>query len=330
MTGRTLTNETELDFFFKKYLKLEEIDHFICILASKYPHLVTILPPIGESNQKEPLKVVKISANNRTKQIIWIDSLIHAREWITLSSTLYWMRTFVSNYGVNETITQIMDNFDFYFLPVVNPDGYEYSRTTSRFWRKNLGKFDDSACLGVDLNRNFDSHFVQYNDPCHLNYPGKGPNSQPEVKAIVDFLLPLKGQVEVYISVHSYGQWILIPWAWKTGQVANFSNLKWRASLATSSIKVVSGKKYGVEQAANIYIANGVSMDWAYEKLETPYAYTFELRPSDQDNLKHQGFVLPTDQIVPAGKEFSAAIVSLTRGLFDPNYHPVHECVGTH
>ena len=31
----------------------------------------------------------------------------------------------------------LTDNLDWYFLPVHNPDGYEYSRSDKRDWRKN-------------------------------------------------------------------------------------------------------------------------------------------------------------------------------------------------
>lgn len=49
----------------------------------------------------------------------------------------------------------IMFRFQYfrYFLPVVNPDGYEYTHTIDRLWRKN--RKGSGTCSGVDLNRNF-------------------------------------------------------------------------------------------------------------------------------------------------------------------------------
>ena len=32
----------------------------------------------------------------------------------------------------------LLGHFDFYILPVLNPDGYVYSWTTNRMWRKNM------------------------------------------------------------------------------------------------------------------------------------------------------------------------------------------------
>ena len=34
-------------------------------------------------------------------------------------------------------------------------DGYEYSHTNSRMWRKNRKKNEDGRTVGVDLNRNW-------------------------------------------------------------------------------------------------------------------------------------------------------------------------------
>lgn len=36
----------------------------------------------------------------------------------------------LSSYGQNQDITHILDNLDVYILPVMNPDGYEYTWST--------------------------------------------------------------------------------------------------------------------------------------------------------------------------------------------------------
>ena len=42
---------------------------------------------------------------------------------------------------------------------MINPDGYSYTHTIDRFWSKNRGPTNDSGCTGVNLNRNFPSHW---------------------------------------------------------------------------------------------------------------------------------------------------------------------------
>lgn len=65
---------------------------------------------------------------------------------------------FLTSYGSDAEATRLLDTYDWYFLPVVNPDGYEYSWEGDRYWRKNtrLG----ALCDGVDLNRNFDQAWM--------------------------------------------------------------------------------------------------------------------------------------------------------------------------
>lgn len=41
-----------------------------------------------------------------------------------------------------------------HIVPVLNPDGYEYTHTQDRMWRKNRASYG-GECVGVDLNRNF-------------------------------------------------------------------------------------------------------------------------------------------------------------------------------
>lgn len=59
---------------------------------------------------------------------------------------------------VSKLCTYDYSLFDFplfirYFLPVVNPDGYEYTHVKDRLWRKN--RKPTRQCTGTDLNRNF-------------------------------------------------------------------------------------------------------------------------------------------------------------------------------
>ena len=65
------------------------------------------------------------------------------------------VRAFLEGYGVNSAITELVDRMDLSFNLVANPDGYQYSHTSKRLWRKTRTPNQGSACVGTDPNRNW-------------------------------------------------------------------------------------------------------------------------------------------------------------------------------
>jgi hypothetical protein len=43
-------------------------------------------------------------------------------------------------------------------------------------------------------------------------YAGRAPFSEPETKALSDYILLNKQNIKVYLGVHSYSQLLLSPW----------------------------------------------------------------------------------------------------------------------
>lgn len=66
---------------------------------------------------------------------------------------------------IEARVTYIVDNYEIWIIPLLNPDGYNYDREDpDRFWRKNMRDNDGNdrygdQCDGVDLNRNFPLHW---------------------------------------------------------------------------------------------------------------------------------------------------------------------------
>lgn len=58
---------------------------------------------------------------------------IHAREWISPAVVMYMVRELTERLEGQE---ELLDNLDWYILPVTNPDGYAYTQTDDRMWRK--------------------------------------------------------------------------------------------------------------------------------------------------------------------------------------------------
>ena len=68
------------------------------------------------------------------KPAMWIDGGIHAREWISPAAVTFMIRQLVEVQDAEES--DLLDNLDWYILPQVNPDGYEFTRASDRLWRK--------------------------------------------------------------------------------------------------------------------------------------------------------------------------------------------------
>ena len=69
---------------------------------------------------------------------------IHAREWISPAVVTYMMRELTENITGQQ---ELVDGLDWYIVPVVNPDGYAYSWSDDRLWRKTRRGEDFSSFL---------------------------------------------------------------------------------------------------------------------------------------------------------------------------------------
>lgn len=89
---------------------------------------------------------------------------------------------------------------DFYIVPVLNPDGYEYTHTIDRMWRKNRRVPKTGSCIGTDLNRNFGYKWGGLGaskNPCDETFRGTAAFSEPESKAIKDYITSQRKKFKV-------------------------------------------------------------------------------------------------------------------------------------
>ena len=179
-----------ISFNLGRYHSFAEVINYLNALAITYPDRVHVMP-IGNTHEGRQIPLIKIGTKSSVQKTgIWIDGGIHAREWISPAVVLYFISQLVTEYDRDAYIRSLVDNMDWYIVPLLNPDGYEYSRSSSdveiRLWRKNRsptqctqvngGLFSPpttQCCQGVDLNRNFDWFFGQVGsstDPCSEIY----------------------------------------------------------------------------------------------------------------------------------------------------------------
>ncbi len=106
------------------------------------------------------MKIITISTNpNSGKQALWFDGGLHAREWITVTTVTYLADTILRNYGKTTDATNLLDTFDIIICPILNVDGYDYTWTDDRMWRKTRTPNKRSPCDGTDPNRNWAFHW---------------------------------------------------------------------------------------------------------------------------------------------------------------------------
>uniref|UniRef100_A0A8C8SD32 Carboxypeptidase B2 n=1 Tax=Pelusios castaneus TaxID=367368 RepID=A0A8C8SD32_9SAUR len=248
--------------YYEQYHSLNEIYFWMEEITKMHADLLQKIY-VGSSYEKRPLYILKAT---------------HYREKDRVMKTL-------------------LQHLDFYVMPVMNVDGYDYTWTTNRMWRKSRSKHGDNKCIGTDMNRNFDAGWcgkgASHND-CHEIYCGPYPESEPEVKAVANFLQKHKNHIKAYITMHSYSQMVLFPYSYTKNKSKDHDELLRVANKVTDAIRTTSQKIYDSGPGAQtIYLAPGGSDDWAYD-LGIKYSFTFELR----DKGTH-GFLLPTNLIKP-------------------------------
>jgi len=238
------------------YHRLDTIYTWMDRLARRYPHKLRI-QTIGHSVEGREIKVARIGNRNQRrrqlgpKRAIFIEGGIHAREWISPATVTYIMRDLV----VNPRHDSMLNQYDFFILPVVNPDGYEYTHTTDRLWRKNRAgnPLTLGLCRGVDLNRNFGYKWAEdlfildprpaSPIPCLDTYHGPEAFSEPETKAVRDFVMSKRDRLDAYLAFHSFGNKILYPWGHTDEKVRDWRDLKAFAEVAQNAIAEEAGRR---------------------------------------------------------------------------------------
>ncbi|NXJ14892.1 CBPO Carboxypeptidase, partial [Odontophorus gujanensis] len=288
------------DYNYTQYHTMEEIYTWMAHIQNN-SELVT-QHYLGKTIENRTMYYLQISQpSDKNKKIIWMDCGIHAREWISPAFCQWFVKEILQNYESDPKIRKFLQNLDLYILPVLNIDGYIYSWDTARLWRKNRSLHMNGTCYGTDLNRNFNSSWgtvgVSYNCSSEI-FCGSGPESEPETRAVVQLIESKKSDILCYLTIHSYGQYILTPYGSTTKPPSNNEELMHVAQTAAAALMEKYGTSYEVGSTSLILYSNsGSSQDWAH-MIGIPFSYTFELRDKGT-----YGFVLPADQIQPTCEE---------------------------
>ena len=213
---------------FGGYYSYAEMVQAVDQLVAAYPSIAQKLV-IGKSAQNLDIVAVKISDGVAVDESQEADLLYmglqHAREAIGGASMIFMMQYLCERYNVDPRIRSLVDSREFYIIPCVNPDGWEYNRLNGGAgagWRKNR-RLITGTTYGVDLNRNYgvdwgnctsitcgSASSCGSSSPSSDTYYGPSAFSEPETKAVRD-LCYAKNFVTA-LDQHCYGPYYSLPY----------------------------------------------------------------------------------------------------------------------
>lgn len=301
--------------WFTKYHRFPEITKRLRELSEAHPTLTKLVPSIGKSHEGRDIPVIHLgSKTKKSKPQIWLNGGQHAREWIAPAVVMYMTQQLLADYKKIPKVKKLMDKFEFVVAPVINPDGYEYTFTGNRLWRKNRRDNKDGS-MGVDLNRNWANHWGKggaSTNPSAIDYQGPGAASEPEVAACQKYIKSLKNRV-AGIDFHSYGRMILRSKGWTHTKSQDENMLEKLSTDMKAAIAKVHGNQYKSETAAGLYPTTGSTDDWMSEQGKMwGHGWTVEL--GGKQGGKH-GFLLPASHILENGKEMYQGLLSFAENL---------------
>ncbi|XP_072021622.1 carboxypeptidase B-like [Amphiura filiformis] len=273
---------TKAGFDYTIYHTSKEISQWVTDMARDHGIVTEI--NIGKSDEGRDIKAVKISSGG-SKRVIYIQGGIHAREWISPATMMYMANEMVTMYGVDSTVTAMVDNYDWYIVPSLNVDGYDYTWTNDRMWRKNRQPNTGSSCIGTDLNRNYPYKWGgsgTSDNPCSDIFHGEAPLSGIETSVVHEWLQQFSGNIALFIDFHNYSQLWLYPWGYTNKKNIEQPHKDLQHDLAiraTDALRKPYGTEYFVGMSGpDMYPAAGASEDYGYVTLGVSYSYIVELR----------------------------------------------------
>ncbi|RWS12119.1 carboxypeptidase B-like protein [Dinothrombium tinctorium] len=304
----SMKNEINLDSIdYERYYPFEKYVDILKYLHSK--HSAATYKTIGSTIEGRMIPAMVINNDRDVKKnAVVFECGIHAREWISHASCLWFIKELLSGDG-----KKLLDKYEFHFIPILNPDGYVYTFTHNRMWRKNRRRnyFGLSvACDGVDLNRNFDINFCRdlaARSMCSQAYCGSYAFSEKETQSMRDYVLELNktAKIDAYFALHSFTQLWMYPYGFTSYEPRSIGQYRKLSKLAVEAIRNTHGKTYrwGSIFETMRYLVSGASLDWIESQNLADFSFAIELRDTGE-----YGFLLPANQIRPTSEEVWSAI----------------------
>lgn len=251
---------------------------------AKYPG-VTSLHEIGRTWQDKPVWALKISANpdvEESEPAILFNGAHHGSELLSSEFVIDQIHYILTESEANDSVGRWVRDYEFWCIPLVNPDGRDRFLHHAGAGRKNGRDTNENGVIdatdGVDLNRNYPFRWntggekASHSEPAKVWYRGPEPASEPETRAMMQ--LAEAQRFVAAISWHTVATKILVPYtidglrnpepsvAWMIGE-----------RMAALSDSVREDRAY--QAVRNLYSVDGVDQDWLYWQYGT-IAYIWE------------------------------------------------------
>lgn len=136
--------------------------------------------------------------------------------------------------------------------------------------------------------------------PCSSTYPGPFPESEPETKAIADFMMQFKHKIKLYVSMHSCASFLLFPYSFDYVYISNWKQHEELCQTYVDTLnRITKFNQYSFgHSASQFYLANGVSDDFAVGEAKAEMSIVVEL-----PGAGGKGFDFPEDKLEALVKE---------------------------
>ena len=286
------------------YYTLEEAIQRLDDIHEEYPDFVSEKISLGQSFEGRDIYAIKVSANvnlDENKPEILYTGMHHAREPMSFMNLYYFIYWILENYNIDADATQILNTREMWFIPIVNPDGYEYNRSIAPngggMQRKNMRNTCNGSADGIDPNRNYDYMWGLDNqgsspEPCSETYRGTSAFSEPETQAVRDFIE--QKDFTIAMNYHSYSNLLIYPFGYSYDNPMDSDDLNTFIEYAQDMTQY-NNYAWGTGTEL-LYPVNGEACDWMYG-VHGIFAYTPEVGSSSD------GFWPSSNRIVPLAEE---------------------------
>ena len=249
-------------------------------MSPQYEFLTVL--ELGKSILGKSIPMLRLGSGKRS--VLYVGAH-HGMEWITSMILLHFAEELCQAYRLKKQIFRysvplLLEQYTITIIPMLNPDGVDYqihgitqeNPLYSRLLSMNGGSTDFSHwqanARGVDLNHNYNAGFREYKQieaelsiPCGAptRYSGQEPESEPEVRALCDFIRFQK-DLRLVLSLHTQGEEIFCK---------SHGNMIRRTESAMEKLSAMMG--YQLTEATGAAAFGGLT-DWCITKERIPAA----------------------------------------------------------